>query len=361
MTITGFVPEWASPTAETILDLLADRGIAASRFAEVVGLDSDDAARLRQGLAPLTIKTAERLVDTLGSSVEFWMERDGQYHEDRNRLEDRDWVDRFPSAFLLRNGWVRTFDGWADEIVAVREFFDVANGRDWETRYRPMMSGASLHQSDVHKLQKTSLAVWLRRAEQVVADHDADAWSADALLDSVGELRALTRIADPERFVPAARAVLAPAGVVLAVVRTPPKCPVSGAASVLGDGRRMVVLSGRHLADDQLWFAFFHEIGHLMLHKDAAVCEDPTAIGDVEEAEASQFAAETLLPNLTRTVIPDGAIRKRDVIRAAAAARTSPGVVLGQLQFAGKVPHGRLNTLKRRYLWEGDRLVAKPR
>ncbi len=91
------------------------------------------------------------------------------------------------------------------------------------------------------------------------------------------------------------------------------------------------------------------------------MCEDPTAIGDVEEAEASQFAAETLLPNLTRTVIPDGAIRKRDVIRAAAAARTSPGVVLGQLQFAGKVPHGRLNTLKRRYLWEGDRLVAKPR
>ena len=45
----------------------------------------------------------------------------------------------------------------------------------------------------------------------------------------------------------------------------------------------MIILSFRYLSDDHFWFTFFHEIGHLLLHK-----EDLTFI-DGEELISSKM------------------------------------------------------------------------
>ena len=40
----------------------------------------------------------------------------------------------------------------------------------------------------------------------------------------------------------------------------------------------------------------------------------------------------------------------------ARAAGVAPGIVVGQLQFAGLIGYDQLNTLKRRYRWNGPNL-----
>ncbi|MBL8419274.1 MAG: hypothetical protein JNK92_01440, partial [Dechloromonas sp.] len=45
-----------------------------------------------------------------------------------------------------------------------------------------------------------------------------------------------------------------------------PKTEVSGATRWLSPDKALIQLSLRYKSDDQLWFSFFHEVGHLLLH-----------------------------------------------------------------------------------------------
>ena len=45
-----------------------------------------------------------------------------------------------------------------------------------------------------------------------------------------------------------------------------PKTGTSGATRWLTPEKALIQLSLRHKSDDQLWFTFFHETGHVLLH-----------------------------------------------------------------------------------------------
>lgn len=360
MTTDTFVPRWASPTGDTIRDVMAARGIEVDQLPEIVGLDATETAELLAGRAPLRLSVAQALAGRLGSTVQFWMSRDGQYHEDLRRLRDHDAAEALPTQFMAQSGWMRSFANWADRVRALREFFDVPSGKDLTDATTGLLAGARLHRSNAHRLDDPALAVWFRRAESIVADHPADSWDPDRLRREIPALRALTRLRDPQKSLGLAAETLASCGVRLAVMPAPPGCPVGGAARRDVEGVRMLLLSGRHLTDDHLWFTFFHELGHLLAGDETQVCADPRDDPDEVESPANVFASDLL--------VPPGALEGltarsgyRDVIRAASAIGVSPGIVLGQLQFRGIVPYGRLERAKRRFEWDGDRLTLRDR
>jgi hypothetical protein len=123
-------------------------------------------------------------------------------------------------------------------------------------------------------------------------------------------------------------------------------------------------LSARHLADDHLWFTFYHECGHLLLHRETKLfldeeVNDTTEASAAQEEEANSFAAETLIPAEYRDAlryVPPNAL---DVIRLAGQIGIAPGILVGQLQNLKRVGPERLNGLKRRYEWDGNRLVIR--
>lgn len=357
-----FVPRWASPTGDTIRDVMAVRGIPEDGFAGLVGMSPAAAADLLAGRAPLEVSVAMALAGTLGSTVQFWMSRDGQYQEDLRRLRDEQAAEAVPVKDMVRRGWLPADDDWADRIRLLREFFDVSEDQDLADAARSLAAGVRLHRSSAHRLDDGALAAWLRRAEQVTADTRVGPWDPDALTDRLDVLRGLTRRRDICHALDEAGAVLADAGVRLAVVPTPAGCPVSGAARRDREGVWQVVLSGRHLSDDHIWFTFFHELGHLHPGDDGQVCADPTdPDGDPAEREANAFAERVLVPGEGLA----GLHRRstlRDVVGAASRLGVSPGIVLGQLQFRGVVAHGgRLERAKRRFEWDGDVLVPRAR
>lgn len=120
----------------------------------------------------------------------------------------------------------------------------------------------------------------------------------------------------------------------------------------------MLPLSGRHLTDDHLWFTFVHELGHLLAGDETQVCVDPRDHPDDVEAAANVFASDVLVPHGSLEGLTARS-SYRDVIPAASTIGVSPGIVLGQLQFRGIMPHGRLERARRRFNWDGDRLVAR--
>ena len=114
----------------------------------------------------------------------------------------------------------------------------------------------------------------------------------------------------------------------------------------------MIVLSFRYRSDDQFWFTFFHEAGHLLLHgKKALFLEDGSEVTSSEEAEANEFAARILIPDEFVSTLMCLGSDVREIIRFAVKMGISPGIVIGQLQNLGRIKPNRLNGLKRRYRW----------
>ena len=75
-----------------------------------------------------------------------------------------------------------------------------------------------------------------------------------------------------------------------------PKTRTWGATRWLTTDKALIQLSARGKTDDQLWFTFFDEAGHILLHpkKDIFIELDNTE--DSREDEANRFASDQLIP-----------------------------------------------------------------
>jgi hypothetical protein len=78
---------------------------------------------------------------------------------------------------------------------------------------------------------------------------------------------------------------------------------------------------------------------------------------DARELEADDFAGGLLVPQELLAELPSGRKpRSREIVRAAIRHKVAPGVVVGYLPHAGVLGYENLNSLKRRYRWNGASL-----
>jgi len=114
----------------------------------------------------------------------------------------------------------------------------------------------------------------------------------------------------------------------------------------------LLLLSFRYLSDDQFWFTFFHELGHLLLHGETELfLEDLDASSDRYEKEANSFAESQIIPTEFRKELDEIRIDMRTLVRFAHKVGVSAGLVVGQLQHNGRIPQRYFNGLKVRYDW----------
>jgi len=146
---------------------------------------------------------------------------------------------------------------------------------------------------------------------------------------------------------------LAECGVVVTLIREIPGAGVSGATRWMGKNRAHIQLSLRHKTDDQFWFSFFHEVGHILHHgKEAVFLENEHSEESEQEEEANCFAREVLIPS--RYVDELHSLgSKAEIVRFAEKLNIAPGIVVGRLQFDGLLgyPQGNAMRLKRKFVW----------
>jgi Zn-dependent peptidase ImmA (M78 family) len=129
---------------------------------------------------------------------------------------------------------------------------------------------------------------------------------------------------------------------------------VSGAARWLTPSKALIQLSLRYKASDQLWFSFFHEAGHLLLHGKREFFLDlhDARAKKKEEEEANTFAGDVLIPRSAyRALLREGVPTKGRIVEFASDIGVSPDIVLGRLQHDRHLPFNRFNDLKRKLKW----------
>ena len=77
-----YTPDWVSPPGETLADILEERKITKTEFANRMGLSRKTINELVKGRAKITIRIAYKMELALGvPSARFWIERERLYRE----------------------------------------------------------------------------------------------------------------------------------------------------------------------------------------------------------------------------------------------------------------------------------------
>lgn len=337
-------------------------------FAEALGENVEAVQRLLLGLEAIDDDLADRISRCLGSSKAFWLARETQYRTDSERIRQREaaasreaWVRQFPAREMATLGWIGSFQSPAEAADECLKLFGVPDVAAWQARYAGAAAAVGFRISASVKANPGAVTAWLRWAELVAGRTPCGQWNPEAFRARLRAARRLTWQKDPATFLPKLRRLCAETGVAVVVARTPKGCPASGATRFLSPSKAMMVLSFRHRSDDQFWFTFFHEAGHLLLHgPDALFLEEEGEVTSDEEMEANEFAETTLVPPDRAAELRALPTDKDSILRFARQVGVAPGLIVGQLQHRKRVAPDRLNWLKRRYNWdqiEADRLI----
>lgn len=352
MSNQDFDPDWASPPGATIAAILKERSLTAADLGDRIGQSHGDVEALLEGRSTITLALARRLSSVLGASVEFWMARDYTYREAVSKLEasQKNWLSELPISDMVKFDWLT--EDPSGPVGACLRFFGVPSVPAWRASYGSLLSTTAFRTSQSFKSQPGAVAAWLRAGELAAAAISCAPWNPDDFKKALSKVRALTRQKDPDRFIPTLRQVCAESGVAVAIVRAPNGCRASGATRFIAPEKAVLQLSFRFLTDDQFWFTFFHEAGHLLLHgRGRLFLEESDAPATAQENEASDFAAQTLIPAEEEAAMIGLPVSSEAIIRFATRIGIAAGIVVGQLQHRGRLRPNYLNGLKRRFTW----------
>jgi HTH-type transcriptional regulator / antitoxin HigA len=240
-------------------------------------------------------------------------------------------------------------------------FFGVNSMRAWNSRYGCLRSETQFRTSPTLLSDDAAVSLWLRLGEIEGAPVETKPWSPDVLRAKLGDIRKLSRVGQPARFLPKLKRLCAEVGVALVIVRAPAGCRASGATRMIAPDKAMVLMSFRFRADDQFWFTLFHELGHLVLHGTETFVDDDETLQDNHEIEANEFARACIIPEARRTEFERLTPNREAVLRFSVSLGIAPGLTVGQMQHRKMIGHERLNTLKRRWTWnEIEPLLLNP-
>lgn len=336
----AYEPSEVLPPGETLRETLEAIDMSQMQLAQRTGLSTKHINQIIQGQSALTHDTAIALERATSVPARLWNALEAQYRDQLARERERtslvaqkDWLQQMPLAALRKLGKVTaTARDPGTQLQQVLQFFGVSSIGAWQ-RVAGEPSVAFL-QSAAFTADPGAVAAWLRLGEIEAAQIACKPYDRARLRELLPVLRSLT-VEEPDDFWPQLQAMCAEAGVAIVVVAEIPGARASGATRWISPSKAIVQLSNRGKRNDKFWFAFFHELGHVLLHgKREVFVEDKIGFdgGRLEqEAEANEFAGSLLIPHDVEAELAH--IRDNDdVVVFADKLGITPGVVAGRLQ-----------------------------
>jgi len=354
---------FAIPPGETLIEVLERVGMSQSDLARRMNRPIKTVNEIINGKASITAETALQLERVVGVPASFWNNLEKGYREDLVRNEERialsrqlGWLKQFPLKDMFKlKAPLRQQDDPTEQLEELLKFFRVSSPAAWEKQLAA--HGALFRQSAIFAAHPPAVDAWIRWAEIEAEQIECKAFNATQFVQVLAQIRLLTR-EDPAIFVPRMQALCAGAGVAVVFIHELPKTRLSGATKWLTSTNAMIALSLYGKSNDRLWFSFYHEAGHIVLHgkRDAFLDTDrpsqTVSFKDPKEEEANRFAADFLIPPSQFQFIASTHRNSSATIeRFAKSIGIAPGIVVGRLQHEGKLPPNYCNELKQRLDW----------
>lgn len=292
-------PDHVSPPGDTIRDILDDVGMTQAELARRMGRPANKVNQILQGKKAITADTALELENVLGLPASFWLKREQNFQLARSaqvQLEKQAQVceiaREFPCADLARLGWIEKKTTWLEKYQELLRFFGTAK---LDALNEAVKLAPSFRKSDGNVACQKALAAWLRKGVIEARKIEKGSFSKQRAIAELETFRRLTRCG-VDNLESNLQVVASELGISVVFVPHLPRTYVGGAAYWCGDSP-VIQLSYRWKRHDILWFNFFHELGHILLHPRTETFLDDFSADQAEhEVEANRFAADSLIP-----------------------------------------------------------------
>lgn len=361
-----FEPSFVPHPGITVVEYLECNDWPQRELARRTGLTPKTISEICSGKAPISPATALALEKVFHRPAHLWLNLQRLYDEAeaRRRVREtasgwKDWAKKFPLKHMKKFGWLELQEG-QDEADALLSFFAVSSPQSWSSVWQA--ANVSYRQTRNFQLSMEATAAWVRAAELSAAQLDTSVFNEEKFRSAIIEVRGCTRMRADKIMEPAQR-ICGDAGVAVVWVPELPNTGISGCARWISNHKALIALTLRYKTDDQMWFTFFHEAGHILLHrKDRPFVLDNVVenLGDhvvdpemqqIEE-EANRFAAEILIPPESLAEFVKARDFSNDAIYDFAdRVGVGPGIVVGRLQHEKILAPHQGNKLKQTLGW----------
>lgn len=341
-------PQIAFHPGETLAEKLGELGMGPKEFAIRTGKPEKTVIAILKGKSSITPEMAVLFEHVLKIPAHFWLNMQRNYDEfiarkERQELlaESTNWARNFPIADMVKKGWLpakTTIEEKTSELLA---FFGISNHNAWEDYYFKQQLKVAFRISLAHTKESYAISGWLRKGELQAAELPTKPYEEKDFKEALPEIKSIMA-KHPDNFFKQLQQVCLEAGV--KVVHTPciNKAPINGSTRWIND-TPLIQLTGRYKRNDNFWFTFFHEAGHILLHgkKDIFLENiDYSAKDNQKEKEADNFAIKwTLSKEEQEEILKRFRITEDDVIEFAEKFNTHPAIIIGRLQHEGLVPY----------------------
>lgn len=353
-----YLPDYVSPPGETLKETLETVGMSQVQLAQRTGRPIKTINEIIKGKAALTSETALQLELVLGIPASFWSERERNYQEYLARKKEQ-------SAFQHHLGWILNFPikemverklipACAEKIETLQEllsFFGIATVKQWEQSRQPHNFSVAYRKSPHFESDKYAMSVWLRQGEREALKIPCLPYDKAKFCAALGKAKKLANKTDPKEFVPELIEICARAGVAVVFAQEFPKTCATGATRWLSKDKALIQLSLRHKTNDILWFTFFHEAGHILLHEKKKFFVEGV-VKDAFEEEANRFSRDFLLdPKMYKEFVAIGDFSRQAVQAFSSKCGVPPAIVTGRLKHDNHLNWSACSDLTVRYTW----------
>lgn len=358
MSAEHFTPDWALHPGEHVEDHLEEMGIKQAMLARLTGLTPklvSDIVNRKNRVSP---DTAVKLERVLGLSAEVWLALQSKWDLHQARITEQKQVAasqellaNYPLKHLKKRGLLPNTRDKAALAEGLCKLFGIGDLSLFSARTTSM--AVHHRQSKKGEVVQEHIYTWLVLGERAASELDLPEYNADKFECAVKKIRDLTT-ESPEVFEPRMRHLCQEAGVALVFEKPIEKTKLFGSARwINGNRNALIQMSLRLKSNDHLWWTFFHECGHILLHRGKNFADDQNGEGDGLESEADSFA-ETVLygeGNL-KNILADPPLSAHSIVRLASELGLHPGIIVGMLQHYRVISFASvLNKLKARYEW----------
>jgi addiction module HigA family antidote len=357
-----YMPDYVVMPGDLLGEHIESLGMSQIDLSRRTGLTPKTVNEIIKGKAAISPETALKLERVVGHSARFWMNLEANSQEDRARLAEKrrmelefDWLSKFPIREMVKLKWISEHKDKIAQLETLLRFFGVASPAQWNVVWENCQ--VAYRQSQKFEICNEAVCAWLRQGELEAQKIDCRPYNEKFFEDTLSTIRGLTQEAIPDIFAPRLIELCSFAGVAVVFIPKLPKTRVSRATRWI-EGKPVIQLSLRYKTNDQFWFSFFHEAGHVLKHgrkKLFIEIEREEKMRDMceEEKEADTFSSNYFIPpSMLRQFLRQGKPTLSSIQSFAKSVGIAPGIVVGRLQHDKCFPFSFGNKLKISYSWD---------
>lgn len=344
------VPAEVFPPGEFLREELEARGWTQADLAEILGRPTQVVNEIVLSKRSVTPETAKGLGIAFGTGAQFWLNLEAAYQLSRVSADDTvarraRLYELAPVRDMIRRGWIEPSENVGVLEKRILKFLDID-----DLGGEPVFFSHAARKSTPYGSATPSQCAWLFRARHLAAPKPKQKFSDRRFDDGVDRLRAILPNPEELRHVPN---ILSEMGIRFVVVEPLPSTKIDGVCFWLNGHSPVVAVSLRYDRIDWFWHTLMHELAHVKnrdgLDRNGAI--DSNLVGENAqpfdtkpefEQVADKFAVGFSIPeaDLKDFIVRKGPLySNKDILGFARMRHVHPGVVVGQLQYRGKLKY----------------------